>query len=150
MKPLITYGFFCGFRVRFVCDRKCEKAWGMNSRPRKEMVEVSQEGLELMTEASIFRGDDLHEYLADGELGEAPENPGTYEGDDRKPLPPVDSHNRWCVRECERCETADPGKPLYVHDFSRRVPNLQVEYLAQHHPELVIEVKEEDADIAKD
>jgi hypothetical protein len=32
----------------------------------------------------------------------APEDPGTYEGGDAKPLDA--KFNRWCVRECERCQ----------------------------------------------
>lgn len=149
MRPLITYGVFCGFSVRFVCDRRCEKAWGMNSRPYRAFPEVSAEGVALMVAAGITRGDDFHEYLADGEVDEAPANPGTYEADHGKPMHPA-QHNKWCVRECERCETVDPGKPLYVHDFTKRVPNLSVEYLARAHPERLVQVQEDEADVVKE
>lgn len=67
-----------GRKIVLACDGKCEKAWGRNTRPR--------------------RTDD--EYLADDELGIAPADPGTYEGEDSKPA--AQQHNRWCFRECER------------------------------------------------
>jgi len=40
--------------------------------------------------------------------GNAPEDPGTYEGSDAKPLDSV--HNRWCARECERSKLLDKLK----------------------------------------
>lgn len=90
------------------CDAKCDKAWGWCNRPK---VYIKDE----------------HEYpddfymLADNELGIAPIDPGTYEGNDGKPVNASSGSdlNRWCVRECERCVFGD--KPL--RDFSKRFYN---------------------------
>ena len=67
------------------CDRLCSKAWGSTGRPRND--------------------DD--ETIPDSELGTAPEDPGTYEGGEGKPLTPDDFPNKWCVRECERSKFID-------------------------------------------
>jgi hypothetical protein len=93
------------------CDRKCNKAWGINSRP-KEMLSDHE--------------DDFY-YLSDAELGDAPINPGTYECDEAKPLSPDEFPNKWCVRECERCSMSsydDPNTPLPPKTFDDRVYNL--------------------------
>lgn len=148
MKPLITYGFFSGVRVRFVCDRKCTKAWGNNARPRRPIAE--DEHCIQRTIVGSYYAEDFWEMLPDQELGEAPEKPGSYEGIDTKPLPPVDSHNRWCVRECERCQTYSPEEPMYIHNFDLPVPNVQAATLATRAPELAILVKEEEADVSTD
>jgi len=81
---LTTDIIYFGKKVKVTCDNKCEKAWGFNSRPRKELK-------------------DGFDYLTDAELGDAPIDPGTYEGGYGKPMHP-EKHNKWCVRECERCE----------------------------------------------
>ena len=81
------------------CDGKCNKAWGLNSRPIKNQEEVNKDlnsGNELLMVDYI--------YFEDDELGEAPINPGTYEGGEGKPISPNDFPNKWCVRECERCK----------------------------------------------
>jgi len=147
MKPLITYGFFSGVPVVFVCDRKCNKAWGQNLRQRRQIAENDICLQRLLVGA--YHAEDFWELVPDGELGEAPEKPGSYEGVDAKPLPPVDSHNRWCVRECERCETYEPGEPLYVHNFDKPVPNIQAHVLAQKAPDLAIMIKKEKADVSR-
>jgi hypothetical protein len=63
-------------------------------------------------------------YLADGELGEAPANPGTYEGGYGKPKTSTAFPTKWCLRECERCAFAGVNLPAdqYVplKDFSVR------------------------------
>lgn len=64
--------------IILACDGKCGKAWGRQLRPR----------------------DQHDDYLPDHALGVAPAEPGTWEGEDTKPLEPV--HNRWCFRQCER------------------------------------------------
>lgn len=69
-----------------VCDKKCEKAWGVSSRPKVNLDSQNP--------------DDIV-YMADSDLGEAPRDPGTYEGGHGKPFNP-DEHNKWCVRQCER------------------------------------------------
>jgi hypothetical protein len=68
---------YAGVPTAIVCDGRCEKAWGLSSRP-------------------MLSG----EYLRDDELGEAPIDPGTYEGECGKPTDR--KHNKWCARECER------------------------------------------------
>ena len=71
---------FFGQKAKIACDEKCEKAWGLNSRPIVD-----------------------EEYLTDDQLGVAPVDPGTIEGADKKPIFDEDKLNKWCVRECERC-----------------------------------------------
>lgn len=103
-EAVITY---FGHKTKVACDRNCQKAWGVNNRPR---VQISS-------------SEDDYAFLADDELGTAPDDPGTYEGSDGKPQSPDDFPNRWCVRECERCAMSDIGKshtPLALPDFSKR------------------------------
>lgn len=82
MKTEIVY---FGRRETVSCDGRCEKAWGINSRPR---VQLSDDP-------------DDYVFVGDGELGDAPDDPGTSEGFHKKPNRPT-THNKWCVRECER------------------------------------------------
>lgn len=108
---------FFGQTAVVVCDANCGKAWGIHARPR---VELSDDP-------------DDFAYLADGELGEAPADPGDYEGGDAKPTYPGARLNRWCVRACERIEMSAPGKPLDTiqsRDLSRRFYNIP-----SRHPE---------------
>lgn len=94
------------------CDARCEKAWGNNNRPQIQFSDDEEDTA----------------FLADDEVGIAPENPGTYEGECAKPRTPEERLNKWCVRECERSEMTDAphtyaGKrcPLEtVSDFSER------------------------------
>lgn len=104
-------GYF-GQIARVNCDRRCNKAWGISSRPRVQ----------------LSANEDDYEFLADNELGRAPSDPGTYEGRDAKPLSPLQFPNRWCVRECERCAMSRPGEshlPLALPSFAKRRPNIQ-------------------------
>jgi hypothetical protein len=101
---------YFGEPMKVACDQRCTKAWGINTRPR------------------VFLSDDPEDFawLADDELGEAPADPGTYEGTDGKPTSPAHFPNTWCVRECERCAKSALGAwmlPLVLKDFSRRVFN---------------------------
>lgn len=99
----ITY---FGEQVVIACDGKCHKAWGINNRERIR-----------------FDDEDDYAYLADDEVGVAPEDPGTYEGCDGKPdMWSTDSQkmNRWCARECERRSWHKPGEPIVLRDFSVR------------------------------
>jgi len=108
-KPIRAYGQ----PLLLGCDGKCNKAWGINNRPRNHFVPESDDP-------------DDYEYLADQELGEAPANPGTYEGGEGKPGHFLDKLNKWCFRECERGTTVDaPGTldDLELPDFSKRQPN---------------------------
>ena len=88
------------------CDGNCCKAWGVMSRPK----------LELSADP-----DDVV-YLADGELCEAPADPGTYEGGCAKPASP-DDMNKWCARECERSDMAETADKLALPDYSTRMFN---------------------------
>lgn len=88
------------------CDARCNKAWGINSRPHIDYDDW-----------------DDRAWLADDELGDAPVDPGTYEGGDAKPRTPGERLNKWCVRECERSVVATQGAVLDLPDFSRRVYN---------------------------
>ncbi len=92
-----------------VCDLKCNKAWGINGRP-KIVLDAQDE--------------DDYAFLADDELGEAPKSTGTWEGEDTKPLFPA-RHNKWCARECERSLLLKPGRTLVTRDFSRRLYNVR-------------------------
>lgn len=113
-ESLITY---CGQRARVACDGNCKKAWGMNNRPKQQ----------------LSSDEDDYAYLADGELGEAPDDPGTYEGGEAKPEGAWQFPTKWCVRECERSEMSAPlqfDKPLVLRDFSKRVQNIPQELRA--------------------
>lgn len=109
-KMIATIQYF-GQPAKVACDGNCQKAWGISVRPKIQL--------------SIIEDD--FAYLADGELGIAPVDPGTTEGRDRKPLSPAEFPNKWCVRQCERCVMSDPDNwqaPLALSDFSRRVYNM--------------------------
>lgn len=92
-----------------MCDACCSKAWGINSRPK----------------VSLSDDPDDYAFLADGELGEAPPDPGTYEGGQAKPIKEEGRLNKWCARECERSVMAPQGKTGdLLPDYSRRFPNM--------------------------
>ena len=97
---------FFGKRTKVACDRQCNKAWGINSRP----------------EVRHSDDEDDTSYKTDAELGEAPLDPGTYEGGHAKPLSPDLFANKWCVRECERCAImeidGDINDSLTLPDYS--------------------------------
>lgn len=102
-----------------ICDRKCNKAWGVNGRRHDNSSAI---------ELDPNDPDDIV-YLADHETGEAPVNPGTYEGGHGKPMYP-EVHNKWCVRECERCAIIKDGEEIAFPDFSVRHYNMP-----SRHPE---------------
>lgn len=105
---------FFGKKARVKCDRKCSKAWGINSRPKKQISDTDE---------------DDYCFLADDELGLAPKDPGTYEGTDAKPPNPNEFPNRWCIRECERCAMSIPDEwmnELELKQFGGRVYNKQI------------------------
>ena len=114
-KPIvITHITYFGQRATVVCDGNCRKAWGINNRPKEEFDENDP---------------DDYRWLTDDEIqGEAPEDPGTYEGGEAKPRPPYPpaKHNKWCVRECERrafVELGDTNEES-VRDFSKPIYNM--------------------------
>lgn len=88
------------------CDGNCSKAWGITSRLKTQ----------------LGADDDDVVYLADGELGQAPADPGTYEGGCAKPSSPQDM-NRWCSRQCERSDMASTVDGLKLRDWSARLLN---------------------------
>ena len=98
MEKIITY---FGQQSKVACDEKCNKAWGINNRPRNP--------------------EDEDEFLPDNQLGEAPIDPGTYEGGYAKPTDKSNIPNKWCVRECERCAISKPNEshlPLELPKFN--------------------------------
>ena len=112
---LITSGLFYGKPSFCICDRKCEKAWGISSRnaENKNAIEFDEN-----------EPDDIA-YLPDHEVGIAPRDPGTYEGcggvgpmSGSKPWHPT-IHNKWCYRECERSEIIAYGEALEVRRFDK-------------------------------
>lgn len=99
-----------GHERLYVCDRNCTKAWSVNGRRHDATSSID------------FDGEDDIVYLSDSETGEAPEDPGTYEGGYAKPMHPA-RHNKWCMRECERCDRIEAGEPILVPDYSVRQYN---------------------------
>ena len=104
----IVYG---GKRQLAICDEKCEKAWGT----RRPAIQLSE-------------NDDDILILADNELGKAPDQTGIYEGGDGKPFHPGDqNHNKWCVRQCERCEIVsrwETNLESKLKNWDKRIYNL--------------------------
>lgn len=94
---------FFGHPCLLVCDAKCNKAWGINQRPTNQLSEE----------------EDDYEWLADDELPEAPEYPGTFEGGEGKPVDKSQRLNRWCARECERHIIVDNNEDFVLPDFSK-------------------------------
>lgn len=68
-------------------------------------------------------------FLGDGELGIAPDDPGTYEGGCGKPSGTVltdgNAMNKWCTRECERCVVTDAGAEIVPRDMDNPRPNMR-------------------------
>lgn len=109
MKKTITY---CGQPATVACDENCNKAWGINTRPRNQLSD----------------NEDDWEWLTDQELGDAPIDPGTQEGFHSKSINKKDIPNKWCVNQCERCVMSAYGKPnqqLELLDFSKRIKNIK-------------------------
>lgn len=105
MEKQITY---CGEQRIVACDEKCNKAWGINQRPKR----------------SLSKDPDDYEYLSDDELPDAPIHPGTYEGGHAKPVNGVGIPNKWCVRECERCVMVESRLKVQLPDFSTCIKNI--------------------------
>lgn len=106
---------FCGNETIMACDGRCDKAWGINGRPKVMLSE----------------NEDDYVYKPDSELGTAP-GPGETdcleEGGHLKPsaTPITDARlmNKWCARECERSSMFDPGKPVLLRDLDHPEPNI--------------------------
>lgn len=109
MEKIVQY---FGNPCKVACDGNCKKAWGINQRPKEH----------------ISGDDDDVVFLSDSELGEAPENPGTYEGGQGKPRSKSEMLNKWCFRECERSAHTPYGgnanDPLVLPDWSKLSYNI--------------------------
>lgn len=99
---------YFGKPVTVGCDEQCHKAWGINNRPKRQLSDDP----------------DDYVFLADHELGFAPADPGTYEGECAKPREKSERMNKWCVRECERNAMEDKGTPLTLPDLENPRPNM--------------------------
>lgn len=101
-KKILYFGREC----HLYCDGKCYKAWGVPSRPR-----VKVDGEEY--------------WVADNEFDNAPDDPGTYEGCDGKPMIRSGRDmNKWCARCCERSNIVGINEPMAksaLRDFSQRI-----------------------------
>ena len=105
---LVKYGTYFDQDMILACDGRCEKAWGINNRPR----------------VLVEEDEDDYAFLADDELCPAPIDPGTYEGGQGKPQTLADrTHSKWCWRECERARTCKSGEWIELPDYSRRFYN---------------------------
>jgi hypothetical protein len=106
-----TQIFYCGKKQLAICDEKCEKAWGV-IRPNIQLSENPDDVL----------------VLSDNDLNIAPEHNGHWEGGDGKPFHPGDQgHNKWCVRQCERCSIVslrETNPESKLRDWSKRLYNL--------------------------
>lgn len=107
---------FCDQMCLVACDGRCDKAWGMNHRPKMKL------------------GSDIDDYvyIGDDDLGTAPADPGTTEGDHAKPAGPDGGMNKWCVRECERTTMVDPGELLRLEDMNNPRPNFHSRREGEH------------------
>ena len=107
----ITY---CGQPATIACDGLCEKAWGLQNRPRLYFARPDEDP-------------DDYAWLTDAETPQAPADPGTYEGGEAKPTTREERLvSKWCARECERCVMTPAGSPdavLKLRDFSKRRAN---------------------------
>lgn len=127
---------YFGAVATVMCDGKCNKAWGVHSRP---FVCFGINGETILTrtydpvsKTTQINGDMIgtpietgdFALLADAELGEAPADPGTYECDQAKPknVESAKDMNRWCYRECERSilRSTETKEPLPFANPNRR------------------------------
>lgn len=116
-----------GQQLVMACDGRCDKAWGINGRPKLFFMEKG-EAPRALIEGEDPRDEDDYVWLGDDELGTAPADPGTYEGGYAKPsaVPLTDPEpmNKWCFRECERSESFKPGEPVLIRDLKKPEPNI--------------------------
>lgn len=102
---------FFGDQCTVACDGRCDKAWGIQGRPRHR-----------------FQPEDVdpddYVYIGDDALGTAPPPYQTEiisEGLNIKPSAVAHSDgtllNRWCTRQCERSAIVDRGDPVVVPDM---------------------------------
>lgn len=104
-----------GKRLALVCDGRCDKAWGINGRPK----------------TMLGKHEDDFVWKPDANLGAAP-GPGQTvvlsEGGHMKPsavpLTSAERMNKWCLRECERADSFEEGEAVVVRDLSNPKPNI--------------------------
>jgi len=137
MEKIIQY---FGQNAKVNCDENCKKAFGSNSRPRvynHKKLEGQVFGLNGTSIYPTLEENDIDvddwAYLSDDELPDAPIDTGFYEGGQSKPVDengnPVQSQipNKWCVRECERCNMSRTNQwmnDLPVRKFYKRFFNI--------------------------
>lgn len=119
-----------GKDLTIACDGRCDKAWGINGRPRLYFQEVGHPPRPLIN-GEEPKNDDDHVYMGDDELGTAPgpgKTKGVSEGGHLKPsaTPLTDGElmNKWCFRECERGETFEREEPIVIRDLVKPRPNI--------------------------
>jgi hypothetical protein len=111
-----------GRSAKLACDGICTKAWGIVCRPaiylnnQGKVVFVDSSGVSPKPDGLEW---DNHVSIPDHLLGEAPIDPGTYEGFQGK-IPK--SLNKWCARQCERSNISDRNPK--IRDFSDYVFNM--------------------------
>lgn len=115
LRALIVVGTYMMQRAEFLCDIKCNKAWGITERPTVQFNPDEEP-------------DDFAWY-ADDELGEAPQHLNTREGGHAKPTSiyfgRIPVFNKWCARQCERqCGPVPDCTAAKARDFSKRVYNM--------------------------
>jgi len=108
---------FCGQRITLACDGRCDKAWGINGRPKRQ----------------LSANEDDYVYIGDDELGRAPPpgktcilSEGGHLKPSARPLRPSDSDrmNKWCARECERRVRVPEGEPIVLRNMAQPRPNI--------------------------
>lgn len=119
---------FGGQKCVVACDAKCHKAWGMNQRlqfHRDNTGAYRKMSNEEIEDRAICPDENDTMYLPDADMDEAPVEPGTWEGEDTKPVDPEDRLNKWCTRECERSVLVDRGHPITLPNFDHPVFNME-------------------------
>lgn len=124
-KNIVYFGKPCVL----ACDGQCHKAWGINNRPRVYLDDPTgtvypNTDHHYPPDMEDYKDEDDYAYLADSELGDAPIDPGTYEGECAKPVEPHERLNKWCARECERSDIADYFDDIDLDDLSVRQYNI--------------------------
>jgi hypothetical protein len=99
---------YLGKDLVLICDEKCEKAFGINNRPK---IQLSDD-------------EDDYEWLSDNELKEAPMDTGICEGGQSKPINKNEVLNKWCCRECERSRLVNDLEYFELPDFNKRIKNI--------------------------
>lgn len=122
---------YSGKRCQLVCDGRCDKAWGINGRPKLYFLTKGEPPRKLEDGEEPSDWDD-YVYVRDSELGKAPGpgyTRGVSEGNDlkpsKRPLTDASQMNKWCARECERSEMFEEGEVVVVRDLEHPQPNVR-------------------------